>query len=891
MKRPVTIGFLGHVDAGKTTLIESLLRLKNGSQKKNQPSKFLDTDSIEKRRGLTIFSKEARIHENDQEYILIDTPGHQDFAPEVDRILSIIDMAVLLIDSADGPVPFTKTLWKLLEKEEIPVLFVVNKIDQQSFDKSSLLSEITEIFGDRVVDFNEESSLLKENLAMASPLLMEKYFKDENFSLDDLKSEIQKRRIFPLFWTSATDGKGIQDFFQRLICFSEPAETSSNFQAMVYKISYDDKGTKLSHIRLFGGKLKNKESIEGEKIHEIRLYDGEKYQRVQEIRAGELATLVGPTNLKPGQKLGMERNSSDHFQPVFRYQLERKDGGSFEELLSFMKKVEDILPEIQAEILEDEKKIQFFAMGAIFLEVLEEKLEEQGISVSLSPGKILYKESVESPVLGVGHFEPLGHYSEVHLLLEPNSDNSGKIFSSAIKVDANKESIIHTIEEAVMEELPGVLIGAPLTDIKITLLSFKESAHSQAQDFRQASHRAIRQGLMEGNTVLLEPEISFHLALPMDLMGRTYQELSGLSIEDLEQEQKGNKAYFTGRGPASAIMEYFSKLPQRSRGKAQIDLYESGYIPALNAEEVIEEEGYDPLKDPDFPSASIFCSHGSGFSVPWYQVKEMASLPLEKIGREDIGSSSIFSEEDIDMEGLAQKNARRSKKEKKLSIGQDEIKKIFQQTFYANSDRAKAKKRKALYQEQKERKKILQEKKNKARNPKQNKPDSESWLLVDGYNILHEWPGIKDHLDENFDQARDFLVNRLSEFSALIDSRLIVVFDAYKVKGGKRSIQKVAGINVVFTREVETADEYIEKLTHEKRPNDQVIIATSDAPIQLIAFKEGALILSAREFIALIESSRNKTLIDFKKTAPSKLTRKIFIPDEIKQRPEDKEEG
>ena len=890
MKRPITIGFLGHVDSGKTSLIESLLfrREAQNGQEERKKQKILDRDSIEKRRGLTIFAKEARLIHGDQEYIFIDTPGHKDFAPEIDRILPVLDLAVLIIDPADGAVGLTKTLWKLLKEKQIPVFLVVNKADQERAEPGDLLEELKEDFEEGLVDFQEKEKELKEALAMASPTLMDQYLKEGDLSEEAIKDRIQKREIFPLFWTSAVKGQGIEAFFQALVKYSSSASRTSDFQALVYQISFDEKKNRLTHIRLFGGSLRIKETLSGEKVHEIRLYHGNTYETVPKISAGQLACLIGPAHLYPGQSLGISIPGSRNFQPVFRYQMQRADGGSFEELLQLVKKYQDIFPDLQVHPQMEEKTIDFFAMGPVFLEVLEEKFQEEGVPLTFSPGSLLYQETLEGSVIGVGHFEPLRHYAEVHLLLEEAGRNQGKTFNCSLKADASKQSIIRAIEEAAMEEIPGVLTGAPLTDIKISLLSFEDSSHSQAQDFHQATKRAIRQGLMEGKSLLLEPDLAFSLDLPQEWMGRAYQELSGLPIEDRKEEKRPGGVRFYGHGPASALMPYFSALPQESRGKARIDLWFSGYTPCPNPDEVIEASSYDPLEDPDFPPGSIFCAHGAGFSVPWNEVKDRASLSVKKGGlSRDMGQG--LSSNPLSKEDLARKNARKSSQEKRLSLGPDEVKKIFRETFYANSDRAKEKKRAEKYQEQKRAARSLEKTSSALPSAPRQTKDISSWLLVDGYNILHEWPGLREYLESDFDHARTILIDKLTEFRTFIDAQIIIVFDAYKVKGGKRSVQKIGGLYVVFTREAETADEYIEEVARKKCPQDRVTIASSDGPVQMIGFKEGALILSSRDFIEYVENSRKMTLRDFQKKAPLPLVNKISCLDKSLESSNEKE--
>lgn len=919
MKRPITIGFLGHVDAGKTSLIHALLSYSKGQklpqdqrdhnsfqgqagpnfslfpQKQKdegrpEKEKLLDSDSIEKRRGLTIFSKEARFTVQDQEYILIDTPGHQDFAPEMNRILPVLDLAILLLDAQDGVLAFTKTLWRRLKEEKIPLFLAINKVDLGKVNRKAEIQALKEAFGEGVVSFQEEEAPLKEALAMASPILMEKYFQEGDLSYKDWQKEIRNRVIFPLFFLSAVQGQGLADLFKELLRFSPSPSRNPSFQVMVYKISFDEKNTRLSHICLFSGSVRAKETLGEEKIHELRCYNGESYQTLPKISAGQIACLVGPSHLYSGQWLGEEKKTKTPFRPIFRYRMRRKDGGAYEELLRLARKYQDIFPEMKVQGLGKEEAVEFFAMGPLFLEIIEEKFREEGILLAFSTGKLDYRETIEGAVVGVGHFEPLRHYAEVHLLLEAAERNQGKTFSCPLPVDPQKASLIRVIEEAVQEDIPGVLTGSPLTDVHITLLSFKDTAHSQAQDFRRATRRAIRQGLMEAKAILLEPELTFSIDLPLEQMGRVYQELTGLFIEDLEDEIRGEEVRFLGHGPASVLSPYFTSLPRQSRGKAKIDLWPSGDIPCPNPEEVIEKMSYDPLEDQDFPPGSIFCSHGAGFSVPWDQVKSFASLPVEK-GREKNKEGWMDQAQEGPGDNLAARNARRPSQEKNLSIGQDEISQIFRETFYANTDREKAKRRAEKYQDQKRKEKILEKKKENGQNVQEKTQDQTAWLLVDGYNIVHEWPGLRELVESNLDQARSLFIDQLSEFSALIDSQIVVVFDAYQVKGGKRSITKRGGVYVVFTQEAETADQYIEAVARNKCPHDHVTIASSDGPVQLIGFKEGASILPARKLIESVISAKEKTVKDFQKTAPLPLSQKIPNPDKTVPETEDKEKG
>lgn len=853
MTAPTTIGIFAHVDAGKTTLAEAILQ-QSGAVKKagrvDEGTTVMDTDDLERKRGITIYSRTASFFMNTgegrREFILVDTPGHRDFAPEAERTLPILDGAILVIDGADGPVGYTKTLWDLLSRAQIPVFLFVNKMDRPGLDKGAIMATILDRLIERAVDFTAPVPNRMEALAMADPGLMKTYFSIDTISNGEIRASIQARKIFPVIFGSALEGEGVGRLLDWMGESLTPHLGQGRFQAICYKIGYDGP-IRLSQVRILSGKLKVKQDFDGEKVHEIRRYQGSDYEPLSEAGPGQVVSLVGPQNTRAGSCIGGNSLLRPTIRPVLQYRVERTDQGLEENLIQALKSLNEEMPELGVRFDPKTREVMVHAMGPVILEIIQDRLAREGIPIRVSPGRILFKETIRDTVLGLGHFEPLRHYAEVHLLLESGEANSGIRFFSEDSQGGATDAQLATIRETLAQPIPGVLTGAEATDIRVSLLAIKTGAHTSAGDLPEAVRRAFRQGLMQAESVLLEPMIAFDLDLPFDWLGRILQELTRLGVEGVDQESRDGRVYFRGRGRLRLLQDFFDDLPAMTGGQAVLHLEDGGYqeMDPEEGENLIEKMNYDPLKDPLFPPSSIFCRHGAGLAVPWDQVADWVHLPVEGLGEDE-------SEEELPVQGL-----RRSPQEQVWSLSKGEADRIFQETFYANANSKKLAKRREVRARDKARQMENDRKAGKGdpipgsgpRNPREANPDfrGQSWLLVDGYNIIHAWPNLKFKGDEGFEAARKKLTDILSEIHSLSGEEIILVFDAYRVKGGLRRHEERGGIHLVYTKEAETADQYIAEISREKARNNRVRVATSDGPVQLIAWREGALILSARE--------------------------------------------
>lgn len=851
--KKLVIGILAHVDAGKTTLSEAML-YKCGSIRSlgrvDNKDAFLDTYALERERGITIFSKQARIKTGDLSITLLDTPGHVDFSSEMERTLQVLDYAILVINGADGVQGHTTTLWSLLRKYKIPVFLFVNKMDQNGTDRKKLLADLQSRLNENCIDFSEREENFYEQAAMAEEAALEEYLESGSLTDEMLKELIWKRKIFPCFFGSALKVQGVEEFLQGLEKYTKEPEFSKEFGAKVFKITRDDQGNRLTFLKITGGSLKVKTLLnEEEKVNQIRVYSGEKYEAVNEAQAGEVCAVTGPLKTYAGQGIGAEQASAvPVLEPVLTCKIELPEGCDAAVMLPKLRMLEEEDPMLHIMWNESLQEIQAQIMGEVQIEILKSMiLERFGVEVEFGTGNIVYKETIKNAVEGVGHFEPLKHYAEVHLLLEPAEPGSGLSFFTDCSEDVlakNWQRLILThLEE---KEHKGVMTGAAITDMKITLVAGRaHQKHTEGGDFRQATYRALRQGLKQAESVLLEPYYEFRLEVPETVVGK--------AMTDLEKrfgtfEMAGNAegiAVLTGVVPAATMQDYQTEVHAYSKGQGRLFMTLKGYLPCHNAEEVIEKSGYDSERDLENPTGSVFCAHGAGFVVEWNKVKEYMHVDsgLDFSGKDDSFNGEI---------ALGDANRANAGKESlEMAIGTDEIDRILERTFHANTKDKTGGKARTPWKK----KTTYVPPKTTEWKPKETEK-KEHYLLVDGYNVIFAWEELAELAKVNIDSARGQLLDTLCDYQAMKGCQLIVVFDAYRVKGHAEEIVDYHNIHVVYTKEAETADRYIEKFAHENGRKYQVTVATSDGLEQIIIRGQGCLLLSARELKEEVERNR-----------------------------------
>ncbi|MBO4523319.1 MAG: TetM/TetW/TetO/TetS family tetracycline resistance ribosomal protection protein [Ruminococcus sp.] len=834
----ITIGITAHVDSGKTTLAEAVL-YKTGVIRKlgrvDNGNSALDTNSIERERGITIFSSQAEFKVDDVRFTLLDTPGHVDFSSETERTMCVLDYAILVISGTDGVQSHTHTLWKLLQKYEVPVFIFVNKMDLIGADKSVLIEKLQSKLSNNCIDFSRTANDIVESSASCSESLMEKYLSDEAVRSEDIANAIRNREIFPCFFGSALKTDGIDEFISVLYEYTVEPKRGENFGAKVFKISYDAKGTRLTHLKIMGGQLNMRDEIsynasdgekKSEKISSIRFYTGDKFRNAETAFAGEVCAVTGLTSTFAGQGIGSIKNSERaYIEPVMTYRVIIPDEKNVYDVLKDMRRLEDEDPQLHIVWNEQNREVHIQLMGSIQLEVLTREISEKfGYHVDFCDGAVAYKETIRFPVEGVGHYEPLRHYAEAHILLEPLSTGSGLVYDTSCsedKLDRNWQRLIltHLSEKTHI----GVLTGSPITDMKLTLVAGRAHLkHTEGGDFRQATYRAVRQGLRNTESVLLEPYYEYELEIPVENVGRALADLQYMSAEFDSPETVGEMSVIKGTAPVSELNNYQKDVIAYTRGRGRISLNMCGYRECHNAEKVIAEIGYDCDGDIENSADSIFCSHGAGYNVKWNEVYEHMHLPIATENNEC---------EDTD----EQKSLKASKYIEKV-VSDEELMAIFEMTYgKINREPNRAfKKTKAVNIEDKN-----------IRLPKYEGPD---YLLVDGYNIIFSWDDLKKIAEENLDAARGELINRMCNYQGYAGCELILVFDAYKVKGKHREVEKYCNINLVYTKESETADTYIERVTHTLSKNHRVRVATSDGVEQIIILGNGAMRISASEF-------------------------------------------
>lgn len=832
MKR-IVIGILAHVDSGKTTLSEGLL-YESGEIRKlgrvDRKDAFLDTNKIERERGITIFSKQAIISLPETEFTLIDTPGHIDFSAETERALQILDYAVLVVSATDGVQSHTQTLWRLLKHHNIPTFIFVNKMDLADVSKEEIMAELNGGLSENCIDFSQEFA---EAASMCNEELLEEFLDKGELSEESVRNAIEKCEIFPCFFGSALKLDGVRDFADGLDKYTKSKTFGEEFGAKVFKISEDDRGARLTHMKITGGCLKVKSMIGDEKVNEIRIYSGEKYQSVPEAQPGMVCAAAGLTKVSAGDGLGTEQNFEGlTLEPVFAYAIKLPQGCDVHTAMTNLKKLEE--EETQLHIIWNERmqEIRIQLMGEVQLEVLKTIIAQRfGMEVEFEKGGIVYKETIANRVEGVGHYEPLRHYAEVHLLIEPGKRGSGIKLASKCGEDElsrNWQRLIMThLEE---KEHIGVLTGSPLTDVKITLVAGRAHLkHTEGGDFRQATYRAVRQGLMQAESVLLEPWYEFVLELPTASVGRAMTDIGQMGGKLLPPETDGETTLVRGSAPVAKMCDYHREVVVYTHGAGRLSCVLKGYEPCTNADEVIEKIGYMADADTDNPSSSVFCSHGAGYTVKWDEVFRHMHI------------------EPMDLDEPKPVTAQVQPKTQKQSFADDdELLKIFELTY------GKIKQRSHHPMHTRREEASPQRKTAKA------KPKLGDYLLVDGYNIIFAWEELRELSKMDLDLARTTLVNRLCAYRAMRNTEVIVVFDAYKVKGNPGSVEKVLNISVVYTKEAETADSYIEKVSHQLGKNYNVKVATSDYMEQIIILGSGAFRISAGEFLKEVEAAEEE---------------------------------
>ncbi len=836
MKR-LTIGMLAHVDSGKTTLSEAML-YRAGAVRRlgrvDHGDAFLDTEEQERERGITIFSKQARLCWGEWEFTLLDTPGHVDFSAETERAVQVMDCAVLLVSGADGVQGHTETLWKLLERHHIPTFLFINKMDQPGTDRDRLLGQLRARLSDGCADFSGPWEDVLEHAALCDEALMERYLEAGELDDADLSALIVERRLFPCFFGAALRVEGVDALLDGLARYALEPDWPAQFAARVFKISRDDKGERLTWLKITGGALKVRDVVKGpdweEKAAQLRLYSGAKFTPAGEAPAGTVCAAAGLTRTRAGQGLGAEEDwAGPELEPVLAYQVLPPAGGDAHTLLAQLRILEEEDPQLQVEWNEGLGEIRLRLMGEVQLEVLSRLLERRfGTRVSFGPGRVVYLETIAAPAEGVGHFEPLRHYAEVHLLLEPLERGAGLALDTACSenvLDRNWQRLIltHLMEKTHL----GVLTGAPITDMRITLLTGRAHLkHTEGGDFRQATYRAVRQGLMGARSVLLEPWYSFRLEAPAGSMGRAMTDLQRMGAELQPPQQQGEEAVLTGSVPVSELGGYWTQVAAYTGGRGRLSCTVEGYRPCHNAEAVIEAAGYDPERDLENPAGSVFCAHGAGFNVPWDQVREHMHLDS---GWRPAGAQPAQEAAPVRREAMSY--------ESRAALDR-ELEAIFQRAY------GPVKQPHAFRPVQRSA-------------PPKPKPwkglkvrDGDDYLLVDGYNIIHGVDELRALAREDLDSARERLTGRLRNYQGWKRCKVIVVFDAYKVKGNPGSVERLGDLWVVYTKEAETADMYIEKTTYslsKERREHRVRVATSDGLEQMIILGHGAVRMSAAE--------------------------------------------
>ncbi len=844
-KKRICAGLLAHVDAGKTTLSESLLYVSGNIRKLGRVDNkdaFLDTFYLERERGITIFSKQAELSFGNLQMTLLDTPGHVDFSAEMERTLQVLDYAVLVISGADGVQSHTRTLWRLLERYEIPTFLFINKMDQNGTDKEALLASLREKLSDHCMDFTLDPSgeEFYDGLAMCNEEMMEHFLEEGNVPQSMIAEGIWNRQVFPCFFGSALKLQGIEELLQGLSEYALAPVYGETFGAKVFKITRDEQKNRLTYMKITGGSLKVKDAIGEEKVNQIRVYSGAKFEAVPEAASGMICAVTGLTATRPGQGLGVDSHSeAPMLEPVLNFDMILPPGMDAHQMLLKVKELEEEHPELHVVWNEQNSVIQAQLMGPVQVEILKRLiLERFGVEVEFGSGSIVYKETILDAVEGVGHYEPLRHYAEVHLLLEPAPRGSGLHFEA----DCSEEMLERNWQRLVLTHLAekvhrGVITGSPITDMKITLIAGRAHLkHTEGGDFRQATYRAVRQGLMQATSSLLEPYYDFRMEIPAESVGRALMDLEKRKAEFTAPELFGNEAVITGFAPVSTMQNYQAEVVSYTKGRGQIFCTLRGYDTCHNPEEVWAQSHYDPDIDMDNPSGSVFCSHGAGFYVDWMEVPNYMHI--------DSGFGLIDQpdeEEELQV---------RISNYKGYVQNEKELQEIFERTYGPVKRRIgdwDAPMRKNSGSAPKEKPYVFKPKK-----------PVKDYLLVDGYNVIFSWEDLNALAQSNIDAAREKLIDVLSNYQGYKKCEVIIVFDAYRVEGHACEIYKYHNVHVVYTKEAETADQYIEKTAHEIGRKYHVTVATSDGVEQVIIRGQGCDLLSSRDLLDEVKRAKEE---------------------------------
>ena len=854
----IVFGILAQVDAGKTTLSESLL-LSAGVLKKagrvDKKDAFLDNYELERERGITIFSKQAEFQAFGKGFTLLDTPGHVDFSVEMERVLSVLDVAVLVISASAGVQSQVSAIWKLLKHYDIPTFIFVNKMDQPDTSKEKMLIELKEKLDSNIIDYADANGdkagyeKFLEEVSLTDEMVLEAYMETGNIGFADIQNLVRNRKFFPVFFGSALKNEGVDEFLESFASIVIPPIYGDEFSARVFKIARDDAGNRLTYMKLMGGSLSVREMIGDEKVTGIRIYSGGKYESRDRVEAREVCVVTGLKGTKAGGGLGSLSGSEigSVLKQVMSYKVELPEDEPAHVFLPKIMEISEEIPELSVKYSEEKKEITISLMGEVQTEVLKHLIKERyNVDIGFGEGHTLYKETIAETVYGVGHFEPLRHYAEVELRLEPAERGSGLSFASEVSEDElsinYQRLILSHLEE---KEYKGVLTGSPITDMKITLVAGRAHLkHTEGGDFRQATYRAVRQGLMQACSVLLEPVYEFKLEVPEEAIGRAMTDIGKMNGSFSSPENISGKAVLIGKVPVSEVKNYALELRAYTKGEGILTLTPSDYEVCHNAEEVIEATGYYPEADIENTADSVFCSHGAGFVVPWNEVINYMHLPYFGDTKEE------ESEEEAFLRYANRLPSQVGSDRGEVFLGTDEIDSILKSAVSSNKKkeeesarnrwkgRARADEYPEIHTDTKRVKSSI---------------GKDDYLLVDGYNIIFAWQELKELADINIDSARDKLIEKLANYQGYKGCKLILVFDAYKVKGGKENVIKQGDMWIVYTKEAETADRYIAKASLELTGKGMVRVATSDALIQMIIFGSGAVRTSARELEAEVK--------------------------------------
>ena len=841
--KQIVVGILAHVDSGKTTLTEAMLYRSGDIRKRGRvdhKDSFLDTYSLERDRGITIFSKQALMHIGDGCYTLLDTPGHADFSAETERTLSVLDYAILVISGTDGVQSHTRTLWQLLKKYRIPCFVFVNKMDLEGAHRLTVMASLSGMLGDGFVDFSAPADEINENAAVCSDELFSEYSEYETIRRESLVRAVSRRELFPVLFGSALKLDGVDELLKLLDEFTVMKDYPEEFSARVFKIAEDKQKNRLTFMKITGGMLHVRDVLESdknksqEKAASIRLYSGEKFVTVDSAAAGQVCAVTGISFAGPGDGIGCEKNKTAALlQPVLRYSVILPPDINVHTAFEKLKKLESEDPQLSLEYNEKTASVGIRIMGEIQLEILKSVINDRfGFDVDFDSGSIIYKETITKTVEGIGHFEPLRHYAEVHVILKPGKPGSGIVFGTNCREELLDRTRQHQIMSALQSKTHvGVLTGSAITDMEIILVSGKDHPkHTEGGDLRQAALRAVRQGLRNAGSVLLEPYYEFTLSVPSESTGRSIADIQHMSGSFSAPETQGDMTVIRGIAPASEISTYSSELIRYTSGRGSLSMSFSGYKPCHNAEEIIEKTAYDPDRDTENPCDSVFCSHGAGYIVKWDDVKSHMHL-------------SAFLEEKEETKSRPVQKNRGS-----VLAADRELQEIFENTYGPIKQRSAPQKKEISFEPPAA----------KPAKAAQKRYNGKEYVLVDGYNVIFAWDELRSIAKDSIDLARSRLINILCNYRGYRKCELILVFDAYRVKGSDREVEKTGGISIIYTKEAETADMYIEKITHELARDNRVRVVTSDGTEQIIILGGGALRVSSAAFRQEVEAAQRE---------------------------------